>query len=127
MAEAASTAPAPSAAKSRLSLNLNGMAEGDHAVGGDVIATNRAHNEVAITVRGETKMRAAKTMQLKPVNLGNGKVKAAWRPAGTQLAVASEKVRVRDPLRNFHGAASISACMRACVCVCGRSGSSLEK
>ena len=77
---------------SRLSLNLNKMTEGDHELsGGDFITTERAKNDVAITVRGEAHMRARRIMQLLPNFLGRDRVKAAWRPKSSQLAVVSEK------------------------------------
>lgn len=83
---------------SRLSLNLDSMAAGEHKLGdADFLTTARAANEVAITVRGDAKVKATRIMELKPNTLGKGKVKAAWRPITTkrrvssQLAVACEK------------------------------------
>jgi len=80
---------------SRLSLNLDKMAEGERSLGGasggDFLTTSRAANEVAITVRGDSKMKAKRILQLLPANIGKDKVKAAWRPGTSQLAVASEK------------------------------------
>jgi hypothetical protein len=86
------TPPAPA---SRLSLNLGAMAAGEfqpaQGEGFDFLTTARAQNEVAITVRGDSKMKARRIMHLQPTMLGKGKVKAAWRPNSTQLAVAAEK------------------------------------
>ena len=83
------TPPAPA---SRLSLNLGAMAAGEfqpaQGEGFDFLTTARAQNEVAITVRGDSKMKARRIMHLQPTMLGKGKVKAAWRPNSTQLAVA---------------------------------------
>ena len=75
------------------------MAEGERNLGGgeggDFLTTARAENEVAITVRGDSKMRAKRILQLQPTMLGGAAVKAAWRPNSSQLAVASEKVPQR--------------------------------
>ena len=80
--------------KSRLSLDLGKMTEGERDLqGGDFLTTARAQNEVAITVRGDNKMKARRIMELLPTAIGKDKVKAAWRPNSSQLAVASEKVR----------------------------------
>ena len=78
---------------SRLSLNLNSMAEGEHAfAAGDFLTTARAQNEqVAVTVRGDSRMRARRILQLKPSTLGHGETFAAWRPHSLQLVVASER------------------------------------
>lgn len=85
---------APSASGSRLSLNLDKMAQGEFqpAIEGEnFLTTARAANEVAITVRGDSKVRAKRILQLLPKMLGGNKVKASWRPNSSQLAVASEK------------------------------------
>lgn len=72
------------------------MGEGDiKPEAPEFITTQRAKNEVAITVRGDPRMKAKRIMQLLPTYLGKDKVKAAWRPNSTQLAVACEKVRRR--------------------------------
>ena len=96
-------APAPAPAKapvtspptkqaSRLSLNLDKMAEGEHKLGeADFLTTARAQNEVAITVRGDPRWKAKRILQLKNDVIGKDKVKAAWRPNHNQVAVASEK------------------------------------
>ena len=88
MAEAEDAQP-----KSRLSLNLQSMVEGEQALtGGEFITTARAQNEVAITVRGDAKVKAKRILQLLPSVLGKDKIKAAWRPPkGNQLAVACFK------------------------------------
>jgi hypothetical protein len=90
-------APTPSSAaevKKRMSLDLTKMAEGEQNVGGDggnFLTTARAANEVAITVRGDSRLRVRQILHLGPKALGHGKVQAAWRPKSSQLAVASEK------------------------------------
>lgn len=87
----------------RLSLDLNRMAEGELAPGGDFLTTARAHNEVAITVRGDSHITAKRILQLHPDNLGNDKVLAAWRPQSSQLAVAFEKVSRSCLGAHLHG------------------------
>ena len=95
-------APAPAPAKapvtspptkqaSRLSLNLDKMAEGEHKLGeADFLTTARAQNEVAITVRGDPSWKAKRILQLKSDVIGKDKVKAAGANHN-QVAVASEK------------------------------------
>jgi hypothetical protein len=99
------SAPAAASAKAdasrqgggRLSLNLEAvapphMAPGERNLeGGDFLTTARASNEVAITVRGNSKMRARRILQLLPSSIGADQVKAAWRPKGSQLALACQK------------------------------------
>jgi len=70
------------------------MHQGERSLdGGDVLTTARAQNEIAITVRGDPKVKAKRILKLLPSVLGKDKVKAAWRvgKASTHLAVASEK------------------------------------
>ena len=85
----------------RLTLNLNRMAAGEQKLEGqDFLTTARSQNEVAITVRGDSKVKAKRIMQLLPAAIGKGRVKAAWRSCGegrrcsSQLATASTKVSV---------------------------------
>ena len=48
-------------------LNVNKISEGDTTLpASDFITTARAANEVAITVRGDAKMRAKRILQLSP-------------------------------------------------------------
>ena len=80
-----------------MSLNLKAvseMVEGEKAVD-DVgtIHSARATTEVVLTVRGAAKAKALQLLALKPEQLGAGRVKPAWQPAGPLLAVASERVR----------------------------------
>jgi len=68
------------------------MAAGEKALGEtDMIHSARATSEVPITVRGNAKAKARILMALKPDRLGAGRLKVAWQPHGTLLAVASEK------------------------------------
>ena len=88
------------ATKKPLALNLENMVQGEQALtGSDFITTARAMNEVAITVRGDAKVKAKRILQLLPAVLGKDKLKAAWRPPrGGQLAVACHKVRRALPI-----------------------------
>lgn len=82
----------PSTSGKGLALNLQEVVQGEKDLkASDFLTTARASNEVAITVRGDAKMKAKRILQLLPVVLGKEKVKAGWRPKGTQLAVACQK------------------------------------
>lgn len=92
---------ASGSSESKLALNLGTvpqMAQGEIALStGNFVATARAQNEVAITVRGAAKARAKLLFKLSPKVLGNSTVKTAWQPGGKQIAVASERVDFQAP------------------------------
>jgi hypothetical protein len=78
--------------KPNIGLNLSAMAEGDMELKAtDFLTTARASNEVAITVRGNAKVKAKRILQLLPAILGKERCKAGWRPKGSQIAVACVK------------------------------------
>ena len=81
------------AAKKKLALDVNRMAEGGerNLDGGEFLTTARAANDVAITVRGNQKVAFTCKMHLTPTSLGDGKVHGAWRPGSVaQLAVVTD-------------------------------------
>ena len=68
------------------------MAQGNQTPqGAEFIATARATDEVAITVRGHAKVRSRQLAALNQELLGNDKVYAAWRPSGHHIGIASFK------------------------------------
>ena len=84
--------PSSGASKPGIPLNLQSMVQGETDLkGSEFLTTARAANEVAITVRGDAKVKAKRILQLLPAVLGKDRVKAGWRPKGAQLAVASVK------------------------------------
>ena len=74
----------------RVPLNLDKMKEGQSSIDDvQTVTTARAVNEVAITVRGDAKMKATRILQLLPAVLGKGQAMAAWRPKNAgQVVVA---------------------------------------
>ena len=64
---------------------------GDHAAGGQTLATPRAQSDAALTVRGEPKHKQRCLFKVGPDRLGDGKIKFAWRPKATHIATASTK------------------------------------
>ena len=101
MAAPAADAPAPNgldrvASSTGFNLNLSGvdsgMVAGEQSLeAGEFLMSARATSEVPLTVRGAAKARAQQLCALTPATLGSSRVKAAWRPGGAMIAVASEK------------------------------------